>query len=73
MKEGFTFKWASLKFLRKVIFKNFGGGGENRKEPISEMRESVLDGNDKTTLNHTFRKIVKLLSQSNRFIQSVVS
>ena len=27
MKEGFTFKWASLKFLRKVIFKNFGGGG----------------------------------------------
>ena len=32
MKEGFTFKWASLKFLRKVIFKSFGGEG-NRKEP----------------------------------------
>ena len=34
MKEGFTFKWASLKFLRKVIFKTFGGGGGgDRKEP----------------------------------------
>ena len=33
MKEGFTFNKASLKFLRKVIFKNFGGGGGNRKEP----------------------------------------
>ena len=33
MKEGFTFNYASLKFLRKVIFKNFGGGGGgNRKE-----------------------------------------
>ena len=31
MKEGFTFKWASLKFLRKVIFKNFGGGGKTEK------------------------------------------
>ena len=38
MKEGFTFKWASLKFLRKVIFKNFGGGGENRKEPLQEAK-----------------------------------
>ena len=33
MKEGFTFNKVSLMFLRKVIFKNFGGGGENRKEP----------------------------------------
>ena len=31
MKEGFTFKWASLKFLKKVIFKNFGGGGGEQK------------------------------------------
>ena len=31
MKEGFTFKWASLKFLRKIILKNFGGGrGQKR-------------------------------------------
>ena len=30
MKEGF-FNWASLKFLRKVIFKNFGGGGKTEK------------------------------------------
>ena len=34
MKEGFTFNQVSLKFLRKVIFKNFGGGGKNRKEPL---------------------------------------
>ena len=33
MKEGFTFNYASLKFLEKVIFKNIGGGGD-RKEPI---------------------------------------
>ena len=31
MKEGFTFNYASLKFLRKVIFKNFGGGGGGQK------------------------------------------
>ena len=31
MKEGFTFKKVSLKFLRKVIFKNFGGGGGTEK------------------------------------------
>ena len=35
MKEGFTFNKVSLKFLREGIFKNFGGGGENRKEPFS--------------------------------------
>ena len=28
MKEGFTFNYASLKFLRKAIFRNFGGGAE---------------------------------------------
>ena len=33
MKEEFTFNKVSLMFLRKVIFKNFGGGGGNRKEP----------------------------------------
>ena len=35
MKEGFTFNKVSLMFLRKAIFKKFGGGGggENRKEP----------------------------------------
>ena len=33
MKEGFTFNKVSLMFLRKVNFKNFDGGGENRKEP----------------------------------------
>ena len=33
MKEGFTFN-VSLMFLRKIIFKNFGGGGGggDRKE-----------------------------------------
>ena len=36
MKEGFTFNKVSLMFLRKVIFKNFGGGGGgDRKEPNS--------------------------------------
>ena len=33
MKEGFTFNKVSLMFLRKAIFKKFGRGGENRKEP----------------------------------------
>ena len=27
MKEGFTFNKVSLMFLRKAIFKKFGGGG----------------------------------------------
>ena len=31
MKEAITFNQASLKFLRKVIFKNFGGGGKTEK------------------------------------------
>ena len=34
MKEGSTFIKVSLMFLRKIVFKNFGGGGENRKEPF---------------------------------------
>ena len=33
MKEGSPFNKVSLMFLRKNIFKNFDGGGENRKEP----------------------------------------
>ena len=33
MKKGFTFDKVSLIFLRKVIFKNFGGEGGDRKEP----------------------------------------
>ena len=28
MKEGFTSNYASLTFLRKVVFKNFGGGAK---------------------------------------------
>ena len=40
MKEGFTFNKVSLMFLRKVIFKNFGGGGKTEEsqefeQPIS--------------------------------------
>ena len=36
MKEGFTFNQGSLNVLRKFTSKNFaGGGGGNRKEPIS--------------------------------------
>ena len=31
MKEGFTFNTVSLMFLRKVVFKNFGGGGGTEK------------------------------------------
>ena len=34
MEEGFTFNKVSLMFLRKVIFKNFGGGGKTEKSPI---------------------------------------
>ena len=32
----FTFNLASLNFLGKFTFKNFGGGGESRKEPKSK-------------------------------------
>ena len=35
MKEGFTFNYDSLKFLRKPFFKNFGGGGGQKQEPHS--------------------------------------
>ena len=34
MKDGFAFNEASLKFLKKFTFKNFGGGRENRKDPL---------------------------------------
>ena len=34
MKEGFTFNYGSLKFLRKVFFKNFGGGRKTEKSLI---------------------------------------
>ena len=51
MKEGFTFKWASLKFLRIVIFKNFGGGGGGgggltEKSPDIKYFRSVGRKND---------------------------
>ena len=35
MKEGFTFNWASLKFLRKVTSKHFGGGGGQKRAQYS--------------------------------------
>ena len=38
MKEGSPFNKVSLMFLRKNIFKNFDGGGENRKEPRSQQK-----------------------------------
>ena len=31
MKEGFTFDYASLKILEKVILKNIAGGGKTEK------------------------------------------
>ena len=34
MKEDFVFNQASLKFLRKVFFKDFGGGGKTEKNPL---------------------------------------
>ena len=36
MKEGFTFKKVSPMFLRKVIFKNFGGGGGQKRAITSK-------------------------------------
>ena len=48
MKEGFTFNKVSLMFLRKVIFKNFGGGGENRKEPF--FRDFLIEIDSKTAI-----------------------
>ena len=38
MKEGFTFNKVSPMFLRKVMFKNFGSGGKNRKEQTTNSR-----------------------------------
>ena len=35
MKEGFTFDKVSLMFLRKVIFKNFGGGGGGTEKSLT--------------------------------------
>ena len=35
MKDGFTFNWASLKILRKVIFKIFCGGGGQKRAVIA--------------------------------------
>ena len=43
MKEGFTFNWASIKFLRKFTSKNFDGGGGNRKEPINVQPDRTQD------------------------------
>ena len=37
MKEGFTFNLDRLKFLRKIIFKNFGGGGKTEKNQTFSM------------------------------------
>ena len=37
MKEGFTFNYASLKFLRKAIFKTFGGGGEHKRDLLGNF------------------------------------
>ena len=42
MKEGFTFKKVSLIFLRKVNFKNFGGGGE-QKRALVIVEAKVID------------------------------
>ena len=41
MKEDFTFNEASLKFLRKVIFKNFGGGGQKRAVIIIQFSRKI--------------------------------
>ena len=42
MKEGFTFNYSSLNFLKEVIFKNFGGGGGDRKEPSAPLIKQTL-------------------------------
>ena len=47
MKEGFTFNYASLTFLRKVVFKNFGGGGG-----VKQKRAEL-----KTTRQQTHRNV----------------
>ena len=46
MKEGFTFNKASLHFLRKYTFKNFGGGEKTEK---SLSQAAACDGNNYTT------------------------
>ena len=41
MKEGCTFNKVILMFLRKVIFKNFGGGGGTEKSRVCFCFEKV--------------------------------
>ena len=57
MKQGFTFNWANLKFLGKVIFKNFGGGGENRKRALLSSEITILQNVRKlNTRNDSFHQ-----------------
>ena len=40
MKEGFTFNWASVKFLWIFAYKNFGGG-EQKEPKLSETLDEL--------------------------------
>ena len=60
MKEGFTFNWASINFLRKYTSKNFGGGGGTEKSQVSQhadkngcrVRNFSIEHSHISKLNH---------------------
>ena len=57
MKEGFNFNEVNLMFLRKFIFKNFGGGGGGtEKSPRFGSGEIIIHRNEwhrKTAIKET--------------------
>ena len=40
--KGFTFNYASLKFLRKFVFEKFGGGGKTEKSQSAHTGISII-------------------------------
>ena len=55
MKEGFTFNKVSLMFLRKVIFKNFGGGGgEQKRARMSLPKREITSSVEEKAANFCF-------------------
>ena len=65
MKEGFTFTKVSLMFLRKVIFKNFGGGGKTEKSLVFHYFSKKIGGAEKSLHLHPHsNELMKFILQS---------
>ena len=64
MKEGFTFNRVSLKFLRKVIFKNFAGGGGTEKSQQMFQAKSKKAKNNKDLLGSKIIYYLKIIKKA---------